>query len=82
MGGFTKIFLISADQLGEYRKFYDFSYELYNSVGNNSISSYVSVSQYPMYKHYYDDDAPCAKTQPSSSSFSKTKKYPLKEKNN
>ena len=81
MGGFTKIFLLSEEQMGEYRKFYDFSYEMHNSVGNNSISSYVPASQYPMYKHYYDD-APSAKTQPSSSSFSKTKKYPLKEKNN
>ena len=77
MGGYTKIFLLSEDQMAENKKFYDFAYELYNSVGINSMSSYAPTNQYPLYKHYFDESHH-TKTQASSSSFSKTKKIPLK----
>lgn len=80
IGGYTKIFLISEDQLLENKKFYDYAYELYNSVGANSMSTYAPTSQYPLYKHYYDEGHH-AKTQGSSSSFSKTKKIQTKDKN-
>ena len=66
--------------MAENKKFYDFAYELYNSVGINSMSSYAPTNQYPLYKHYFDESHN-TKTQASSSSFSKTKKIPLKEKN-
>ena len=63
----------------ENKKFYDFAFELYNSVGVNSMSSYTPTNQYPMYKHYFDD-LHNTKTQASSSSFSKAKKSGLERK--
>ena len=65
----------------EHKKFYDYAYELYNSVGANSINTYAPTNQYPLYKHYYDESHH-AKTQASSSSFSKTKKIPTKDNKN
>lgn len=81
LGGFTKIFVISEEQMAENKKFYDYSFELFNSAGNtNTGNTYAPTNQYPLYKHYYDDSGPMTKTQASSSSFSRNKKNTIKEK--
>jgi hypothetical protein len=57
MGGFTKIFLLSEEQMNEYRKFYDYAVELFNSTNQlSSITTFTTpLNPFPLYKHYFDD---------------------------
>lgn len=62
--------------MNEYRKYYDYAFEVYNNHSSTSISSFTPVHQYPFYKHYFDGTG---KSQVFTGSVSKSKKYPLKE---
>ena len=41
LGRFTKIFILNEDQLSDYKRFYDFSMELYNSTPKPENASVV-----------------------------------------
>lgn len=81
MGGYTKIFLLSEEQMNEHKKFYDFAFELFNSTSQlPSMSTFSApINSFPYYKHYFEGNT--EKSQTLSTSFYKSKKVVLKDKN-
>jgi hypothetical protein len=58
LGGFTKIFMKSEEQFEEYRKYYDFSMEVYNNIGKSeSFPAYQKPMSTPtvFYNSYFDE---------------------------
>jgi tubulin polyglutamylase TTLL6/13 len=58
MGGFEKIFLLNEEQFLQYKKFYDFSMEVYSNIGKNEFyPSYQRPVSNPVaiYNHYFDE---------------------------
>ena len=47
--------MLSEEQMNEYKKFYDYAYEIFNSQSQISSLTNFSVlnNQYPYYKHYF-----------------------------
>lgn len=82
LGGFTKIFMLSEEQMNDHKKFYDYAYQLFNSTSQiSSTSTFGTISNpYYYYKHYFDDTT-TAKNQTSSGSFYKNRRVVLKQKN-
>jgi len=63
----------------EYKKYYECAFEIYNNNNTGSLSSitpYSPPTQYPFYKHYFDEFNVVKKAEMTSSSFSKAKKTP------
>ncbi len=66
MGRFAKIFLLSEDQMKEYKPFYDFSMELYEQNAKDAMSlnqnlySYqnnkTSKDQFILYNNYFGEN--------------------------
>lgn len=55
MGRFTKIFMLNEDQLADYKKFYDFSMELYNSSPKENASMLIPKGRESApYNFYYE----------------------------
>ena len=80
LGGFTKIFMVSEDQMNQHKKFYDYAYEIYNSQSQlSSMTNFSTVNQYMYYKHYFEDSN--IKNQSSLGTFYKNKRVALKDKN-
>lgn len=78
MGNYTKIFVLNEEQMLDYHKYYEYAFELHNQSKANSLVSITpssSVTQYPYYRHYFDDLQP-KKLDTTSTSFSKAKKPP------
>jgi hypothetical protein len=73
MGAFTKIFLLSEQQMNEYKHYYDYSFEVFNATGQVSTVSPLStaVNPFPFYKHYFDE----IRVRNSSNSFCKNLKH-------
>lgn len=79
LGGFTKIFVLSEQQMLDYRHYYEYAFELHNQNKTNSLVSIIpssSVTQYPYFRHYFDGSA---KHDLTSTSFSKAKQPHLKK---
>ena len=68
---------MNEEQILDYRKYYEFAYEIFNQNNTTSslsnITPYSSVTQYPYYRHYFDDFS-TNKQDMTSTSFSKAKK--------
>lgn len=64
--------------MNEYKKFYDYAFQLFNSQSQlNSMTTFsTSNNQFPYYKHYYEDNN--SKNQTSSGTFYKNKRTALK----
>jgi hypothetical protein len=64
--------------MNEHKKFYDYAFELFNSQSQiNSMTTFSTLnSQFPFYKHYYEDNP--SKNQTSSGTFYKNKRVALK----
>ncbi len=76
--------MLSEQQMNEYKKFYDFAFELFNSPSQiSSMTTFTTnfTTQFPFYKHYYDDSASNLKNQTSSGTFYKNKRVIVKDKN-
>lgn len=54
IGGFTKIFMLSQEQMNQYKKYYDYAFELQGmQTSLSSINNFSSINQFPYYKHYF-----------------------------
>lgn len=79
MGNYTKIFVLSEQQMLDYRSYYEYAFELHNQNQTSSLVSITpssSVTQYPYYRHYFDGSV---KPDTTSSSFSRAKQPNLKK---
>lgn len=56
LGRFTKIFILNEDQLADYKKYYDFSMEIYNSTPKPENASVVVSrgKELAAYNYYYE----------------------------
>lgn len=54
LGRFAKIFILNEDQLADYRKYYDFSMELFNSSPKDNASMVVPKGREAPYNFYFE----------------------------
>ena len=72
--------MLSEDQMNEHKKFYDYAYEMYNSLSQlSSLTNFSTVNQFMYYKQYFEDNT--VKNQSSLGTFYKNKRVALKDKN-
>ena len=79
LGNFRKIFLLCEEQMNDFQKYYDYSFELHNGSFSKNFSTVTPVTQFPFYKHYFSNK-PVKKNILPPGSFVKSQRNPLKEK--
>lgn len=58
LGRFTKIFILGEEQLADYRKYYDFAMELFNSAPRDNASLVVPRGREAPYNFYFEPRRP------------------------